>query len=204
MKNGLIVVNVLLILAVVFLFYKLYHPSGNHVGSAVSTADHPQASTDGSGCRIAYFIMDSIENTCDMVKDVKNELNKKETSSMTELSRMDQQMRDKAADYQNKANSNNMSQAEGEQAQQDIMQRQQKIHDRKQVLDQEYQNLYVRLNTDMKKKIEDFLKEYNKSKNYSYIFAYDNGLFFYKDSAFNITGEVVNGLNNMYSKQKKN
>jgi len=53
-----------------------------------------------------------------------------------------------------------MTQAQGEQAQQDLMLRQQKLQSRKQELDQEYQSLYMRLNTDMKKKIEVFLNEY--------------------------------------------
>lgn len=120
---------------------------------------------------------------------------------MTELSRTDQQIRAKMSEYQNQATT--MTQAQGEMAQQDLMQRQQKLQSRKQELDQEYQGLYMRLNTDMKRKIEAFLNDYNKDNTYSYIFAYESGLFFYKDSAFNITRDVVSGLNAMYKKQNK-
>ena len=52
--------------------------------------------------------------------------------------------------------------------------------------------------------INAFLKEYNKTRGYSLIFSntgFDNLL--YADSAFNITEEIVNGLNARYSPVKK-
>jgi outer membrane protein len=199
MKTGLLFLNILLLIAVVFLFFRVYHTG--ETASSGSSSVHTNLPVSNAGFKIAYFEMDSIENNCEMVKDVKHELSKKEEASMTELSRMDQQIRDKANEYQGKAAT--MTQAQGEKAQQDLMQRQQKLQSRKQELDQEYQSLYMRLNTDMKKKIESFLKDYNKDKNFAYIFAYDNGIFFYQDSAYNITGDVVKGLNEMYKKQKK-
>jgi outer membrane protein len=57
----------------------------------------------------------------------------------------------------------------------------------------------------LKKNIDDFLVKYNKEKKYSYIFSYSSGLnvLFYKDSATNITDEIVAGLNEEYNKTKK-
>ena len=52
--------------------------------------------------------------------------------------------------------------------------------------------------------INAFLKEYNKTRGYSLIFSntgFDNLL--YADSAFNITKEIVDGLNARYSSAKK-
>jgi outer membrane protein len=56
---------------------------------------------------------------------------------------------------------------------------------------------------ELKNKIEEFLKEYNKTKNYSYIVSYEQGIFYYKDTVYNITSEVISGLNEIY-KLKKN
>jgi Skp family chaperone for outer membrane proteins len=41
------------------------------------------------------------------------------------------------------------------------------------------------------------MKEYNKTKNYSYILATGTGLdyLFFKDSTLNITSDVIKGLN---------
>lgn len=199
MKNVLVALNVLLLAAVAFLFYKVF--GNNSPAEKKPVIKEAFAPSTNTACRIAYFEMDSVDNNCEMVKDVKSELSKKEEASMTELARMDQQLREKMNEYQGQAAT--MTQAQGEQAQQDLMLRQQKLQSRKQELDQEYQSLYMRLNTEMKKKIETFLNEYNKGNTYSYIFAYESGLFFYKDSAFNITREVVSGLNSMYKTTKK-
>ncbi|MEJ7676074.1 MAG: hypothetical protein WKF59_26075 [Chitinophagaceae bacterium] len=47
------------------------------------------------------------------------------------------------------------------------------------------------------------MKEYNNDGRYDYVFSYEPGLMFYKDSALNITSDVINGLNNLYAKNKK-
>ena len=198
MKNVLMILNIVLLAAVAFLYYQYY--SSSHSSSS-SVAKPPRTNGDHAQCKIAYFEMDSVETNCEMVRDVKTELSKKEEAGMTELSRTDQQIRQKMEEYQNQLKT--MTQEQGEMAQQDLMQRNSKLQSRKQELDQEYQGLYMRLNTDMKKKIEAFLNEFNRDNTYSYIFAYESGLFFYKDSACNITHAVVDGLNAMYKTQKK-
>ena len=198
MKNVLMILNIVLLAAVAFLYYQYYNQSHS---SSTSVAKPPRTPGDHEQCKIAYFEMDSVEINCEMVRDVKTELSKKEEAGMTELSRTDQQIRQIMTEYQNQLKT--MTPEQGEMAQQDIMQRNSKLQSRKQELDQEYQGLYMRLNTDMKKKIEAFLNEFNRDNTYSYIFAYESGLFFYKDSACNITHAVVDGLNAMYKTQKK-
>ena len=57
--------------------------------------------------------------------------------------------------------------------------------------------------TDIKTRIENYLKEYNKQKTYSFIFAYDpTSIIYYKDSVYNITNDVVDGLNAGYKKKE--
>jgi len=55
---------------------------------------------------------------------------------------------------------------------------------------------------DLKKRINNFLVEYNKKQAYSYIFSYSAALniLFYKDPSQDITNEVVAGLNAAYNK----
>ena len=74
---------------------------------------------------------------------------------------------------------------------------------RKQALDSDYSDFVMRRQNEIKSKIETFLKEYNRTKDYSYIVSYEQGLFYYKDTAYNITADVVKGLNELY-KTKKN
>src|ERR1051325_7954981 len=106
---------------------------------------------------------------------------------------MDKSYRDKYNSYQGKAAS--MSQAQSEQASNDLMQRQEAIKNRKAELDKDYNDFVARRMQDVKSKIEEFLKEYNKEKSFSYIVSYEPGLFYFKDTIYNITNDVVKGLN---------
>ncbi len=96
-----------------------------------------------------------------------------------------------------------MTQAEGEQAQRDYQTMQQEFQSRKQTLEQALYKSTEDLKTSIRKKIEEFLRDYNKQKNYSYIIEYDPNSFIYtKDTVYNITSELVDGLNSAYKKTK--
>jgi len=198
MKNGLLVLNVVLVILVGVLFY--LHFTGNKTPATVAVKSKTTTENASGPLRIAYFEMDSIENSFAMVKDVKNELGKKEDAVNNELAGLEKKYRNKVAEYQSQGQT--MTQVQSEMAQKDVMQMQQTMQSRKQSLDQEYQDYYMRKMKDVKTKIEEFLKQYNAQKGFSYIFAYDPGLFYYRDTAFNITPDVIKGLNEGYKKRK--
>jgi outer membrane protein len=54
---------------------------------------------------------------------------------------------------------------------------------------------------DVKLKVEEYLKEYNQNKGYAYILAYEPGFIFYRDSALNITNDIIVGLNDKFKKK---
>lgn len=197
MKNGLLILNVVLLAAVAVLFYL-------HFSTAKKTDIRTTTSAAGtranSSFQIAYFDMDSIANTFSMVKDVKAELSKKEEALNNELTRMERDYRAKAAKYQEQAP--NMNQTQSEMAQRDMMQTQQAMQGRKQQLEQEYQELELRKRSDIHTKIETYLKEYNRDNRFAYIISYEPELFYYKDTAYNITADLIKGLNAGYDKKK--
>jgi outer membrane protein len=150
--------------------------------------------------RIAYFDMDSLEAHYDYFKDAQVQVKSKETAMNMDLSRLDRDNQKKIEAWRQKGNA--MTQAEGEQAQQEYAQMQQTFQKRKQELEQELYRNTEDLKTSIRKKIEEFLKDYNKEKNYSYIFAYDPSSFIYnKDTTYNITTDLVDGLNAAYKKK---
>jgi outer membrane protein len=198
MNKGLLALNGILLIAVGYLLYmqlssKNSSPAKLHNFSAPSTVDSSRQ------IPIAYFEMDSIEKNFDIVKEVRTELNKKQEDMNAELDKLGKIYQDKANEYQGKAAS--MTQAQSEAASQDLMKLQEQYRTRKQTLEQEYNEIVTRRMSDVKSKIEIFLKDYNKNKRYSYIMIYEPGLFYYKDTAFNITADVVKGLNEMYRKK---
>ena len=199
MKNGLLVLNGILLLAVAYLFYLQFSGKKSKPGSGNTIAhnsDMPKAPF-----RIAYFEIDSIDANCDQVIDIRSEINKKQMAINAELESLDKSYRDKYMNYQDKASA--MTQGQSEQASNDLMQSQENMKSRRMTLDKEYNDFVTRRMQDVKSKIEDFLKEYNKEKGYSYIVSYEPGLFYLKDTIYNITQDVVKGLNAFYGKKKK-
>jgi outer membrane protein len=200
MKSGSIIFNAIVLVLIGVLFYLHFAGSSKPKSASAAVGTSASSSADPKDFRIAYFEMDSLEDSFSMVKDVKNELAREEDAINAELARMEKQLRDKANRYQGQAAS--MSQVQSELATKDMMQTQQEMQNKKSQLEQRYQDLQMRKMKDVKTKIEEYLKQYNQDKGYAYIFANEPGIFYYRDSMYNITGDVIKGLNDTYGKKK--
>jgi outer membrane protein len=104
--------------------------------------------------------------------------------------------------YQNLAKAGTMTQEQQEAASLEMKNLDDELKNRKQSLDQEYNDFVMRRQNDIKTKIKNYIKDYNKTTAYSYIVSDDPGLFYYQDTTFNITAQVVKGLNEFYKKKK--
>jgi outer membrane protein len=76
------------------------------------------------------------------------------------------------------------------------------LKNKRQMMEQEIQDESFKKLQDVNKRIEDYLKGYNKDKGYAYIFSNVPDMMYYKDTVYNITADIVKGLNEQY-KQKK-
>lgn len=197
MKNALLILNLVLLVAVGILFY-LHFTGKKGTETRVASSNQKNTTTHGD-CRIAYFDMDSINNSFVLIKDVKAELSKEEEKINSTLTNLQKSYNDRITHYQGQ--SQTMSQVESEKANRDILQLQDRIRTTKQEMEQKYQDLYMRKMQDVKAKVEEYLKEYNKGKGYAYILAYEPGFIFYRDSALNITSDIITGLNEKYKKK---
>lgn len=198
MKNASLILNLVLLIAVGVLFYLHFSEKKAPQQPKVASAQQ-QTNAPNGDFRIAYFEMDSVNNKFALIKDVKSELGREEERINSELARLQKTYNDRITHYQGQ--SQTMSQVESEKANRDILQLQEKIRTTKQELEGRYQDLYMRKMQDVKSKVEDYLKEYNRDKGYAYILAYEPGFIFYRDSALNITSDIISGLNDKYKKK---
>lgn len=197
MKNGMLIWNVVLsVVAGVLLFLQFSSGKKGGAGKGKSIKD----TATGKEFRIAYFEMDSVESNFNMVKDVKAQISIKETEYNNGLTSLDQQYKNK---YNEFAQKGQMSPEEIEAAQGVLKDLGESLKVRRQSLDQDYQDFVMRKNLAVKNAIENYLKEYNKEKNYSYIISYEPGLFYFRDTAYNITADIIRGLNATYKPDKK-
>jgi outer membrane protein len=197
MRNIAMLPGILSLLFTGVLFYTFYHkPQPTPVVASSSNGSQPA----GNNFQMAYFNLDSLEAHYQYFKDVLNQVKGKENEMNAELSSMEKNYQKKITEWQKKGNT--MSQTESEQAQQEYAQMQQNYQMRKQSLQESLLKHNEDLKSDIRKKIEDYLKEYNKDKGYNYIISYDaNSFIYYKDTVNNITNDLVGGLNAEYKKK---
>jgi outer membrane protein len=198
MKNFTIGLNIVLAVAVAVLFY--FHFSSNKSAKTNTVANSQIAAA--SGFKIAYFEMDSVENQYEYLKDVRTVLRNLEQQKSNELASLRSASKAKLQEYQKKGSS--MSQEEMARAQEDVVRMDNELKSQEQMKSQELQDESIKRIQEVKKRIEAYLKEYNKDKNFSYILSSSNDIIYLKDSVYNITNDMIKGLNQEYKKNKKN
>ncbi|ETK10446.1 hypothetical protein T231_04835 [Tannerella sp. oral taxon BU063 isolate Cell 6/7/9] len=195
-RNFLLAFNVVLLILVGILFYLHFSSAKKTDTAAVSVHDTAPAGS----FRIAYFDMDSIERNYAYLKDVKNELKSKENELNGQLNTMKNRYMSKVTKFQQEAQT--MTQEKQSAMQQDLMQEQKVIQNKEQAVNGELQDESFKKMQDVNRTIEDFLKEYNKNKEYAYILGYQTGTIYYKDTRYDITSAVLKGLNERYKSKK--
>jgi outer membrane protein len=199
MKNGLLIWNVVLTMVAGYLLFT--HFSSKKTSRSATKNIPKDPASINSPFRIAYFEMDSVENNFQMVKDVQAEIDKKEDEYNNDLAQLDWTYKKRYEGYEQKFPT--MTKDEFEKAKMDMKQLEDHLKGQKQELDQKYQDFVLRRQLNLKNTIKDYLKEFNQTKDYSYIIVYERDLFYYKDTAYNITEDVIRGLNEMYKNKKK-
>ena len=201
MKNGLLIWNIVLTLAVGYLLIARF--SSGKSKTTVTKTSGSDTTGSSSQFRIAYFEMDSVAARFEEVKKLKAELSKKEDDNNNELNKLTKDFRDKYLYYQKEAEAGRLSQSQSDAATEEMKKMDENIKNRKMQLDQDYNDLMMRRQNDIKAKIETFIKEFNKQRNFTYVVSDDPGLFYYRDTTYNITNEVIEGLNKLYPPTKK-
>ena len=182
-----------------YLYYLYFHHNKNSAVPQATSALRAN-SVDGSS-KVAYIDLDSLQNNYSYYKKIKADFERKQSAANDEITAMQKKYQNRAMQLQQKAAT--MNQKEQEAAMQEMNKMQQDLQTRKQNIDNELYNYNSKMKEDILTRIQDFLKDYNKDGKYSYIFSYEPGFMFYKDSTLNITPDVIAGLNKLDSENKK-
>ena len=197
MKNALLIVNVLLVIAVATLFFLYFSKKTPQLSAAVTSG-----SVEGSqGFKIAYFEMDSIENNYNYFKDVRSKFRGKEQQLNNELQTIKNQYEKLYEEYTQIHTT--LSPEEKAKREQNLVMLQESYKNKQELQGSELQSEGFKYRQEIYKKIQDYLKDYNKDKGFAFIFASNPDLFYYKDSVYNITGDLIEGLNDSYKPAKK-
>lgn len=191
MKPNSWIVNGVMALAIIVLFVLHFNSNSTPVKSSALAA---------GGVKVAYFEIDSIQNSYNFFKDVREALQAKDVENAKQLTGLKNAFAIKYQELQK--NGQFLSQAEIGARQQELAQLEKNYTNREQVLASEMQEESFKRLQEVKQKIEAFLVNYNKNKEFAYIFSSNPDLMYYKDTAYDITSDIVKGLNAEYKPKK--
>jgi len=199
MNKGLLALNIVLLIAVGILFF-LFFNKKDDTSSGTPARTDPDTAPQWQHTPVAYFDMDSIEANFVLWKQVQAEVVKREAGINDTIN----QMRNGFQSYYQKlqAQSANLSPRQKDSLGNVLAQMDAEIKNRTAELNQKYQTYFMTRQQEIVTKIKSYCKEFNKDKKYSYIIAREPGLFYYTDTAYNVTSELLKGLNAFYSKKK--
>lgn len=197
MKNILLITNIILLVLVGYLYYLHFKNKGKVVRAIKKT----EAIVNEDKANVAYIDLDSLQNNYGYYQKIKAEFEQKQSKANDEITNMQKRFQSRAMQLQQKAAT--MDQKEQQSAMEEINKMQQDLQTRKQNIDNDLYNYNSQMKEDILNRIQNFLKDYNRNGKYSYIFSYEPGFMFYKDSTLNITNDVIRGLNQLDSSNKK-
>ncbi len=191
MKPNSWIVNGVMALSIIVLFVLHFSSNSTPIKSSAMVA---------GGVKVAYFEIDSIQNSYNFFKDVREALQAKDVENAKQLTGLKNAFAMKYQELQK--NGQFLSQAEIGARQQELAQLEKNYTNREQQLASEMQEESFKRLQEVKQKIEAFLVSYNKNKEFAYIFSSNPDLMYYKDTAYDITADIVKGLNAEYKPKK--
>lgn len=153
--------------------------------------------------KIAYVEVDSIMSQYTFCKDYSLILQKKGQNIQNTLAAKQQQLQAAAANFQQKIQQNAYTREQAEAIQAGLQKQNNDLQALNQRLSTEFQTETDKYNVALRDSIQHFLNIYNKDKKFSIIFSKQGDNLLYADKAYDITKEVVAGLNKAYKPAKK-
>jgi outer membrane protein len=196
MKKTKYILKGFLMLAMAFMFTQCADNKNANEGNAT-----PAAALASGELKIAYVEIDSLLTKYRFWNDLNEMMIQKEENIRTTLNEKAKELEQEMREFQRKLENNGFASRErAEQENLRIAQKQRDLQQLQEKLANELQTENQKNSLQLRDSINSFLKIYNKDKGYSLIFSntgFDNLL--YADKAFNITEEIVEGLNARYT-----
>lgn len=204
MKSIQSVILSVLVLAVAGI-YILYFTGKNKTTTPAKTAASAPGTTSGvqQQISVAYIDLDTLKEYYDYFKLKSEEMDREKQRIENEIQGGLNKLEKDRVDFLKRGES--ITQVEAETFQREYQNRYQQLGQKQQSMQNQHLENQAKALDEIQKRINDYLVEYNKSAKYNFIFSTGEGnlTLYYKDSAFNITRDVIKGLNEIYRKTKK-
>lgn len=167
--------------------------------------DQPaQAESATTELKIAYIEVDSLMTQYNFAKDKSLELQKKSNNARNTLTQKGNQLQAAAANFQQKLQNNGFQSREQAAGVQAAIERQQRdLQELQARLESELASETTKFNDALRDSLSNFLKAYNKDKKYTMILSKAGDNILMADKKYDITQDVINGLNKRYKPATK-
>ena len=153
--------------------------------------------------KIAYVEVDSIMTQYTFAKEYSALLEKKGQNIQATLAQKQQNLQAAAANFQQKIQQNALTREQAEAIQAGLQKQSNDVQGLQQRLSNEFAAEQAKYNKALHDSIAHYLAAYNKDKKYSIILSKSGDNLLYADKAYDITNEVINGLNKAYKGKLK-
>lgn len=200
MKNLSLILNAILAIAVIILFWLVL---GNKSAIANKQVVTWNDTISKGKLPIAYVNIDSLLLNYQFAKDANESLTKKQEDSRLTINTRARQLQAEMGEFQKKLENNAfLSRERAEQEQLRLQKKQQELQEMDGKLSQQLLQVQQRMSEELRDTINKFMKDYNKDRKYEMIISNtssDNVL--YAAKGYNITSEVTRLLNERCNKK---
>ena len=166
--------------------------------------DEQPAAVSADGLKIAYVEVDSLMTQYNFAKDYSVTLQKQSNNARNTLNQKGNALQAAVANFQQKVNNNGFTSREQAASQQAAIERQQRdLQELQARLEGELANQTAKFNEALRDSLQNFLKDYNNDKKYDMILAKSGDNSLMANKRFDITQDVINGLNKRYKPSAK-
>jgi len=204
-KNSLVmlslVINAILVVAVIILFVRVC--GGNNAKPAQQNVTFNSDSTGFYKMPIAYVNIDSLLINYEFAKESNEILTKQMEDARYKINTQAQKLQIDMREFERKLEANAfLSRERAEQAQQDLIKRQQDLQELDNSLQQQLMRKQQEVSEQLRDTITNFLKDYNVDKKYELILSNTSGdNVLHATDGYDITPEVIQILNSRYKKK---
>jgi len=166
--------------------------------------DEQPATGSAGNLKIAYVEVDSLMTQYKYCKEFTEILQRKSNNARNTLNQKGEALQNAMVTFQQKLNNNGFASREQAESQQAAIQRQQQsLQELQARLENELASETSKYNDGLRDSLMHFLDKYNKDKQYDLILTKQGDNILYAAKRFNITSDVINGLNKAYKSTLK-
>lgn len=152
--------------------------------------------------KIAYVEVDSLMTQYTFCKEQSELLEKKSQNIQNTLNQKGQSLQTAAMKFQQDVQNNKYTQQQAEAVQANLQKQQGDLQNLQQRLGAEFQAETEKFNKALRDSLNHYLAQYNKAKKYTLILTKQGDNILYADKSYDITNDVIAGLNKAYKPSK--